>query len=194
MDNDALQKIKDQLFNKKTKDYSNLTFFFLIFSIFAFFVIRPSLTTAFSLQTTEISLKETEMQYEEIVSRIPSIQASLEELRPDQHLISETLPETPSLNSILQDIRSGGSKTDFVISKMTVNDVDLVGIPKPALKSMMVEVEADATYDKIIAFQREIHNQRRLKKVKNFEIIKDSDNASAGGLLKVKIQIEGYFL
>lgn len=194
MDNDALQKIKDQLFNKKTKDYSNLTFFFLIFSIFAFFVIRPSLTTAFSLQTTEISLKETEMQYEEIVSRIPSIQASLEELRPDQHLISEALPETPSLNSILQDIRSGGSKTDFVISKMTVNDVDLVGIPKPALKSMMVEVEADATYDKIIAFQREIHNQRRLKKVKNFEIIKDSDNASAGGLLKVKIQIEGYFL
>lgn len=194
MDNETLLHIKDQLFNKKTKDYTNLTFFFLIFSIFAFFVIRPSLTTAFSLQTTEKSLKETEIQYEEIVSRIPGIQSALEELRPDQHLITEALPLTPNLNSILQDIRTGGSKTGLIINKMTVNDVALVGKPKPALKSMLVEIEAETSYDKMIAFQREIHNQKRLKKMKNFEITKESDIATASSVLKIKMQIEGYFL
>lgn len=194
MDNESLQHIKDQLFNKKTKDYTNLTFFFLIFSIFAFFVIRPSLTTAFSLQTTEKSLKDTETQYEEIVSKIPSIQAALEELRPDQHLITEALPTTPALNNILQDVREGSSKVGLSISKMTVNDVSLVGAEKPTLKTMLVEVETATTYDKVIAFQREIHNQKRLKKVKNFEIIKDSQVASESGELKVKLQIEGYYL
>lgn len=194
MDNESLLHIKEQLFNKKTKDYTNLTFFFLIFSIFAFFVIRPSLTTAFSLQTTEKKLKETETQYEGIVSRIPGIQSALEELRPDHHLITEALPLTPQLNSILQDVRAGGSRTGLIINKMTVNDVDLVGRPKPALKSMLVEIETETTYDNFIAFQHEIHNQRRLKKVKNFEIIKESEVATESGVLKIKMHVEGYFL
>lgn len=194
MDNESLQHIKDQLFNKKTKDYTNLTFFFLIFSIFAFFVIRPSLTTAFSLQTTEKSLKDTETQYEDIVSKIPGIQSALEELRPDQHLITEALPETPMLNNILQDIRDGSTRTDVNINKMTVNDVSLVGAEKPALKSMLVEIETSAPFDKVIAFQREIHSQKRLKKIKNFEIIKESNSASDSGSLNVRMEIEGFFL
>ncbi|MBI1862698.1 type 4a pilus biogenesis protein PilO [Candidatus Microgenomates bacterium] len=194
MDNESLQHIKDQLFNKKTKDYTNLTFFFLIFSMFAFFVIRPSLTTAFSLQKKEAALKQTEIQYEEIVSRIPSIQSALEALRPDLPLISEALPKSPDLNSILQDIRSGSTRSGLSISRMTVNDVSLVGIPKPALKHMVVEIETDTTYPKIIAFQRDIHNQKRLKKVTKFEILKDGGIATQSGTLKVKMQIEGYYL
>lgn len=196
MDNETLQRIKDQLFNKKTKDYTNLTFFFLIFSIFAFFVIRPSLTTAFSLQTKEEALKKTDMQYEEIVSRIPAIQATLEEIRLDQYLITQALPEIPNLNNTLQEIRAGGSKTGLIINKMTVNDVALISLEKPALKRMIIEIEAKSTYDKIIAFQREIHNQKRLKRIKNFEIIKEDSriDASESGMLKVQIQIEGYYL
>jgi Tfp pilus assembly protein PilO len=195
MDGESLQRIKDQLFNKKTQDYTNLTFFFLIFSIFAFFVIRPSLTTAFSLQSSEMVLRETETKYESVVSRIPAVQAALERLRPDSQLLTQALPKTPNLNTILQDIQRAGSKTGLVIGRMTVSNVDLVGgEKKSSLKRLVVELESDTTYDKFVAFQREIHNQRRLKKISNFEIAKESTDASASGILRMKIQVEGYYL
>lgn len=194
MDREIINSIKDQLFNKKTKDYTNLTFFFLIFSIFTFFVIRPSLTTAFSRQSEEVSLKDTEAQYEQIVSRIPQIQSALEELRQDRPLINSSLPQTPQINTLVQEIRNGGEKAGMPIGRMSVSDVSLVGPSAPTLKSVLIDVESDTTYDKIIAFQQQINNQRRVKKIKAFEIIKEDFQSSTSGSLKVKMQIEGYYL
>lgn len=195
MDNESLQRIKDQLFSKKTQDYTNLTFFFLIFSIFTFFVIRPSLTTAFTLQTQEAQLKEIEVKYEEVVSKIPEIQAALEEVRPDRPVLAQALPQTPNLNNILQDIRSGGEEAGISIIRMNVSDVNLVGATSSALmKKLIVELETTTTYDKFVTFQQIIHSQRRLKKIKSFEILKEGAVASGGGNLKIKVQVEGYFL
>lgn len=194
MDAETISHIKDQLFNQKARDYTNLTFFFLIFSIFAFFVIRPSLTTAFSLQVTEETLRETETQYEEVVARIPAIQSALEEIRPDKDLLVQVLPPTPNLNGVLQDIRQSGSASGMLITRMTVNDVNLIGSSAAALKKVTIEVEADSTYNQFIAFQRAIHRQKRLKTITEFEMIKENIQASDSGSLSIKMQIEGYYL
>ena len=194
MDREMINSIKEQLFNKKTKDYTNLTFFFFIFSIFTFFVIRPSLTTAFSRQSEEVSLKEVEAQYEQIVSRIPQIQSALEEVRQDRVLIDSALPSTPQINTIVLEIRDGGEESGMPIGRMTVSNVSLVGPSAPTMKSVLIDVESVTTYDKVLAFQQEINNQRRVKKIKAFEIIKEDLQASTSGTLKVKMQIEGYYL
>ena len=63
-----LTKINKTIFSKKTKDYTFIILFLLIFSIFIFFAVKPSLTTAVSLKKEEFDLQRVDLLYEKKIT------------------------------------------------------------------------------------------------------------------------------
>ena len=45
-----------------------------------------------------------------------------------------------------------------------------------------------------MAFVKKVYGQRRLKLIPNLELARDKNESSPGANLKIKLQIEGYYL
>lgn len=75
----TIRQVLEKLKSKKAKDYTHITIFFLVFSIFIVFAIRPSLVTAFSLRQQREDLERLDTQYENVVSNIVANQSTLED-------------------------------------------------------------------------------------------------------------------
>lgn len=189
----SLKYLLTSLKETKTKDYTFTTLFFIIFSIFVFFAIKPSLSTAIGLSKQEKELKATDQKYELLIGQIVQIQTALEEVRDRLYLIDEALPAQPYLNVVMSDIQSGATKNNVSIRKITVQRVNLVETKKDVFRSMVVNVELGSTFEDYVRFERELMQQRRLKNIKSV-IIDREELGSGSATLKIKAEIEGYYL
>lgn len=181
------------LSEKKTKDYTFMTLFFIIFSIFIFFAIKPSLSTALNLSTQEKNLVILDTKYELLIGQIVQIQSALEQVRDRLYLIDEALPEQPNLNVIMSDIQNSASKNNVIIRTISVQRINLVETKKEALRSMIVNVELGSSFDNYVGFERDLILQRRLKIIRSVSIDRDA-TGSGSASLQIRAEIEGYYL
>ncbi len=190
----SLRHLISALKEPKRKDYTFATLFFIVFSFFIFFAIKPSLSTALSLNSKELELKSVDAQYEELIGQIVQIQSALEQVRDRLHLVDEALPPQPLITLLMQDIQEAADRNEVTISKIHVNKINLVEPAKNSFRSMAVSMELNSTFDNYIAFQREITEQRRLKFMRTVEIGADQLGSSSSATLRIKTEIEGYYL
>jgi len=71
-------KITNAIFSKKTRDYTFVALFLIVFSVFIMAAIRPSLSTATSLKKEEADLKKVDSMYESKISNINLVQSQVE--------------------------------------------------------------------------------------------------------------------
>lgn len=190
----SLRHLISALKEPKRKDYTFATLFFIVFSFFIFFAIKPSLSTALSLNSKELELKSVDAQYEELIGQIVQIQSALEQVRDRLHLVDEALPPQPLITLLMQDIQEAADRNEVTISKIHVNKINLVEPAKNSFRSMAVSMELNSTFDNYITFQREITEQRRLKFMRTVEIGADQLGSSSSATLRIKTEIEGYYL
>lgn len=190
----SLRHLISALKEPKRKDYTFATLFFIVFSFFIFFAIKPSLSTALSLNSKELELKGVDAQYEELIGQIVQIQSALESVRDRLHLVDEALPPQPLVTLLMQDIQQAADRNNVVISKVNINKINLVEPEKNTFRSMAVSMELNSTFDDYISFQKEITEQRRLKYMRTVEIDNDQLGASTSATLRIKTEIEGYYL
>lgn len=179
---------------KKTKDYTFSIIFFLVFSVFIMFAIRPTLSKAIELQKEEEDLKLLDKQYEQILSRIVRIQNDFQAIRDKLYLVNEALPEKPKINVIIQDIQESASKNGFGIEKINVNKVNLIEQERDIFRSLVINLEASSSFENLVKFEKEIALQRRLKKIKLLEVVRNEFGATDSGTLKMKVYVEGFYL
>ena len=195
MDSEVIKKLVEQVVTKKTKDYTYIVIFFLIFSFFIFFAIRPSLITALSLAAEENQLNKTNASYEADIVNILSLQNALQNYQDRLYLLADSLPDKPQLNKILTDIEQNGEKNSVVITKMNFNEVALTRKQTTDLHTVEVNIQAATTYENLLSFIEDLSNQRRIKSIDKIDILKDSnDVASSSKDLNVSIKILGYYL
>ena len=180
--------ITKAIFSKKTQDYTFVVLFLLIFSVFIFFAINPSLKTAFSLKKEEKDLTKIDALYEQKIINIASIQSQIEENREDIPLFNQAISEFPEVNKMVNDIKSAADKNSFVIKKSNIADVNLAQ-NKKALEKIRMIVEAKTNFDNLISLIQDLFLQRRLKSVSNLVINQDQD-ATGSGELEVILTIE----
>lgn len=178
---------------KKTKDYTFTTLFFIIFSIFVFFAIKPALITALDLSAEEKNLVILDTKYELLIGQIVQIQSALEEVRDRLYLIDESLPEQPYLNVIIKDIQTIASKNNVTIRTMNVDRINLVESKKDELRSLVVSVQLGSSFDDYIKFEKDLIQQRRLKNIKSVSIDRETVG-SGSATLQINAVIEGYYL
>ena len=189
----SLKYILTSLKDTRTKDYTFTTLFFIIFSIFIFFAIKPSLSTAIGLSKQEKELKATDQKYELLIGQIVQIQTALEQVRDRLYLIDEALPSQPYLNVIMSDIQRSATKNNVSVRKIAVQRVNLVETKKDVFRSMIVNVELGSSFEDYVRFERDMMRQRRLKNIKSV-IIDREELGSESATLKIKAEIEGYYL
>lgn len=191
----AKLSISKKIFTKKTADYTFTILFFLIFSLFIFFAIKPSLTTAAELKREELDLKRIDTQYENKIVNIASVQSLMEEHRDELPLLTDAISDHPQVNKMIDDIKKMSDQTSFTIKKAGVGEVNLLDTKNKKLQTLHLTIEGSSDFDTLLKFIQALSNQRRLKTVQKMVITKDqSPQASAGAQLNVIMDIEAYYL
>ncbi len=189
-----IKTILKKLQSKKAKDYTFISLFFLIFSIFIIFAIRPSLVTAISLRQQREDLQKLDDQYEKVVSNIVANQTTLENIRDKLYLTNAALPSGALINKLVSDIENAGKTNSINFITIKIAEVDLVQKTTDKAQSVVVNIEAASTFDNLLKFIHDLSNQRRLKLIKQLSISKDDRQSSGSGQLNILMQIEGYYL
>lgn len=189
-------KSLNKIFTKKTTDYTFSVMFFLIFSIFIFFAIRPSLTTAFALKKEEIDLTKIDKVYEDKIMSIALVQSQMEENRADLPLIKQAISTSPQVNKMVEDIKVAADKSSFEIRKAAIGEVNLFETNNKLLQRLKITVDGVGTFSDFQQFVQIINEQRRLKMIQKVSISRDNvqNVSSDSGQLKIQFDIEGYYL
>lgn len=186
---------KEQILNKKLLDYGFIIAFFLIFSFFIFFAIKPNLETAFKLQKELEELRKIDDNYNEAIDTILKVQSALEGHRDDVPLLNQALPPNPQVNKIIADIQSSASSSGIPLTRLNVQEVP---IKTPSLdknmKNYIITFESTSEFDSVQRFVAGFLSQRRLKLINNLELSKDAQVGSESAQLRVAFEIEGFYL
>ncbi len=185
-------KISNSIFTRKTRDYTFVILFLVVFSIFILAAIKPSLTTAASLRKEEADLKRIDNLYESKISNIVLIQSQVEEYRDDLYLLNEAVSQFPEVNKMVEDVKKVADKNNFNIKKASISDVNLYP-NKKILDKVNLIIEGKTNFDNLILFINDLFLQRRLKTIPKMMITKDME-ASEEAELKVVLTIDGYYL
>ena len=185
-------KISNIIFTKKTRDYSFVILFLIVFSIFILAAIKPSLTTAVSLKKEDADLKMIDNLYESKISNITLIQSQMEDSREDLYLLDEAVSRVPEVNKMVEDVKNAADKNNFNIKKATISDVNLYP-SKKTLDKVSLVIEGKTDFNSLILFVNDLFLQRKLKTIPKMTITKDTE-ASNGAELNVVLTIEGYYL
>ncbi len=187
--------ILDKIFSKKGKDYSYAVGFFLIFSFFVFFVIRPNILSVFESNLKIQNLKKTNSLYEYQIQNIINAQTVLVDARDDLFLLDEALSSKPQVNQLIGDITKTAEKNNLTIGKMSLVDVNLKDITaSDQLKTLTFNMELVGDFDNFLNLMKDIYNQRRVKILKNIAISQSEEVGTASGELKIELQLESYYL
>jgi Tfp pilus assembly protein PilO len=194
--------LKDKLLNKKTSDYTFIIAFFLLFSFFVIFAIKPNLETAFRLRKELSELKSLDTNYNDAIAQIVNIQTILTEHRDDIVLLNQALPETPQLSKVISDIKTNADATGVTVRRMDVAELDLKKSKNTKIKNYILTIETSSDFPSMKAFIDGTFAQRRLKLIKLVDFDKDAAQSQAQASppaqtttgLHVVMQLEGYFL
>lgn len=190
-----LKKLIKTLGNKNVRDYAYLTFFFIIFSIFIFFAIRPVLVTAFELRQEEILLQEKNLIYQKAIGNADSNLKVLEAVRDRLSLIDEAIPDSPQINKIINDIQTVTKNNQLNLNNIFVSEqVDYKNPKNKDFKQAKISIEESGTFEQIMALIEGINAQRRLKIIDKMDIFSQKEISTSSGSLDVQSEITGFYL
>lgn len=188
-------ELVEQLLNKKVKQYGFTIAFFLIFSFFIIFAIRPNLTSVISLNEQLNQLRGLDVHYEDSITKIINLQTFIEQNREDFYLLDQALPSTPQVNKVIDDIKNNASDSGVQIDKIVVDEVSLKeDSSKNKMKILKVNMETSSKFENIKQFIDNLFRQRRLKSIQNLVLERDSLSGSESATLRIKLEIGGYYL
>ena len=192
MDKESLIK---QFTSKKAKDYTYAIIFFLIFSFFIFFVIRPNLVNVFSLQEELGKLQIMDTGYENVIKKIINIQTFLETNRSDLYLLDQAVSSTPQINKLVQDIETAASASGIIVTQINISKIDLKYKTVRTKKNILtVNIATHAGFGEAREFVDNLITERRLKTLKSITLDRSEKSASSSAELDIKIDLEGYYL
>jgi len=187
--------IKRKLLVKKATDYSYTILFFVSFAFFTFFVIRPNIITILSLLEESGRLHILDAGYENVIKKIVDIQSFLEENGKDLYLLDEALPTLPQINKLVLDTQYSASSSGMSLSTMSINKVDLRDtVKKTVRRKINITLGGNGDFMQSKEFITQLMNDRRLKMIQQITFDRDEKNGTAGGSLKLRLEIEGYYL
>lgn len=184
-----------KLFSKKTQDYTYAIGFFFIFSFFIFYVIKPNLITVFEINAKIEQFKRINIVYGEQIDKVIEIQSALEENRDDFTLINKAIATKPEVNKVLSDLDISTEGSRLTSERINTFDIDLKDKESALkLKSFIINMELKGTFDDTMAFIKKIYEQRRLKLIEELELARDEKESSPSSILKIKLEVGGYYL
>jgi Tfp pilus assembly protein PilO len=167
----------------------------LTFSFFLFFVIRPNLVNVFSLQEELGRLRLLDTGYENVIKKIISIQTFLETNRSDLYLLDQSISSSPQINKIVNDLEAAATSSGIILTQIDISEVDLKkNVKQKETNKLVVNLSTQSDFEQAKQFIETLFIQRRLKTLKHLIIDRAENTGSGSALLKIKLELEGYYL
>lgn len=186
--------VKDIINRPHVKDYTYAILFFLISSFFAYFVVKPVLSIAFSLKREAQDLQAVNQVYEENVSKVIEIQTQLESVRDKMYVVDQALPESPRIKDVLNEINAAALAENIQIRDIGFSP--LVLRPKDdKLDNLTVHVDIDGDFFEAKNLIEHILQQRRIKTIHSISITKQTGTEEgAESFLRIILDLDIYYL
>ncbi|MBP7967038.1 hypothetical protein KAZ66_02080 [Candidatus Woesebacteria bacterium] len=179
MNNLDRKKIIALLQDKKVQNYGFLIVFFILFSFFIIFAIRPNLLTAFNLQKELQDLKLQNREFESKIQKIVAYQTLLENYRDDIPLLDQAVPPSPELAKVIEDVRQSATDSGVFIQTLKVESVDYKAKSSgDKLQVFSISTDALASTTSLRQFFDLLLNQRRLKSLDIIDLSKGDFTSS----------------
>lgn len=190
-----LKKIIRTLGDKKVRDYIYISIFFILFSIFILFAIKPALTTAFSLKKEEEELKEKNLTYQKAIADASNNLYVLEDVRDKLYLIDDSISNSPQINKVVDDIEKASINSSLFLKNIFVSEkIDYIDLKKTDFKEVRVNLESQGNFADVINMVKVINAQRRLKLIDNIEFFNEVEISTSSGSIDIKSEIIGFYL
>lgn len=179
---------------KKVKDYTFAVLFFLIFSFFIYFAIRPNILTAIELNKELEELKLRNNDYERFIQQVVEHQSVLENNRQKLYVLDDAIPEnTRKTYKLIDEFLSVASESGVVLSGLAIPDETLVSVnPETGLKTLNFVFSTEAPKQNISSLLLKLIEQRRLKDVKQLDI-EVNNESSSGAKWQVSVDLDTYY-
>ena len=196
MDKDKLLQL---LSNKEVRKYGFDITFFVMFSFFLIFAIRPNLITAFSLQKELQDLKIKNKESEAVILQVVNYQSTLEEYRDKIPLLDQAVPSTPTIAQVVDEIRKSASDSGILLHAVSVESIDLKGEQESevqtqqsdaineeptqeatkGINSFSITISGVANINQANVFLDKLMNQRRLKKIDSVTLTQEENGSTS---------------
>ncbi len=182
---------------KKVQNYSYSIGFFIVFSLFVYFAIRPNLVTAFNLEKEKQTLKEQNKQYEEQILLIVEYQSAIEEYRDSFYLLDEAIPPTADVTKVIDDIRASATESGIALTNITVDPLEFTTDVQQyeEVYNFNITTGGKVQIQQLEAFITTLANQRRIKSIDSLQITRtESDQDNIESQYSINMTIKGYYL
>lgn len=200
--------ILERFKERKVQDFSYAILFLLVSSFFAFYVIRPVLAIAVSLNKEGKDLERINKVYEDNIAKVLQLQADLELVRPKSHLLNEALPDSPKLDALVLDVRKAAVEQNITLTSVSIEGIQLKGAAKNtqkkpvtqnAVHGVKLDMSISGNYEDAVRFVQAIAKQRRIKTIESIEIARDVKDQKATGsastsTVHIKMNVQAYYL
>ena len=193
------EKLLQLLSNKEVRKYGFDIAFFVIFSFFLIFAIRPNLITAFSLQKELQDLKIQNKESEAVILQVVNYQSTLEEYRDKIPLLDQAVPSTPTVAQVVDEIRKSASDSGILLHAVSVESIDLKGEQESevqtqqsdaineeptqeatkGINSFSITISGVANINQANVFLDKLMNQRRLKKIDSVTLTQEENGSTS---------------
>ncbi len=177
----------------KVKDYTYAIFFFMISSFFAWFVIKPVLSIAFSLNRQKTDLVNVDSIYEKNLNELIETQSKLEVIRDRITLLDQALPIGPHTQAVLQSLQTAATNSGVALSQIAVTKINLKTNGKTP-ETFTIITKIDGNFNQANNFIKELLNQRRIKIVKNMHMATTGSLADQPSGVRLELTIEAAYL
>lgn len=179
--------------DKKVKDYTYAILFFFISSFFAWFVIRPVLTIAFSLHRQKADLEHVDSVYEKNLNELVDTQSKLEVIRDRVGLLDQALPVGPHTQAVLQSLQTTAGNSGVTLSQISITKINLKTNGKTP-ETFSVNAKIDGNFGQANNFIKELISQRRIKVVKSMHMVTTSSIADQPSGVRIDFVVEAAYL
>ncbi|GIW63156.1 MAG: hypothetical protein KatS3mg091_849 [Patescibacteria group bacterium] len=181
------KKLKESFKKEQNQNYAYLSAFFIVFSFFVLFIIRPTLTIAFELRDKRDSLLKEAARLNLIINNITNINIQSEKYRDDFDLLDQAVPDKMNVFSVFNQINEVFKKHNIKIVSAEASNIVLVGSDNEnskettedsSLREITFVYQLTGSFANFLQAIEELRTQRRIKDIANFTITKEYEEDS----------------
>ena len=189
---ESYRKLHPLLDNKKNATYFTAILSILTLSFFGIFAIKPTITTAVSLQKEIGDLRALNDKYEEKITSIVRAQSEYEKIRDDIPLFFATLPDRPQFTKLIineEQIASNSGMTlvTFQLDPMPISKTE----EKKGLVTLNLSIGATGEYGNAYNFLTHFLRSQRVVSIADIDL--SQDQATYGGKIRVSLKAKSYY-
>lgn len=180
-----------------------VAFTFLTVSLFAWYAIRPTLSTILYLKREIADKVEVNQKMEEKISALIEAQGVLSQIEPNLPYLSEALPQQADVVTLFGQLATLAQISQASISSVRTSDVPLGSIASPSAtrntgnpSQLPLSVTVTGTYDKLQLFLDGMIDMRRIVSIDSIGFSPDKTSGSLldNSVLQLLIKARSFYI